>query len=117
ELNNAPQIPKVPTMEKSIKEFKNYKCMQANPYRIFWDLECLIEKLTPEENAQLTRTEKLQRHKPCGYSYVVVGMDSFGNYEITSYDSYRGPNALERFVDKLEEELAEIKADLYYLRK
>ncbi|CAG8838979.1 34711_t:CDS:2, partial [Gigaspora margarita] len=39
-------------------------------------------------------------------------MDSFGNYEIVSYDLYRGPNALEKFVDKLEVELAEIQADL-----
>ena len=111
-VNNAPQLPKVPTIEQCIKLFNNHKCMQPNPYRIIWDLECLTEKLTPEENSQLTRTEKLQRHRPCGFSYVVVRMDSFGKYEITSHYLYRGPNALEKFVDKLEEELAEIQADL-----
>ncbi|CAG8814606.1 18104_t:CDS:2, partial [Gigaspora margarita] len=111
-LNNAPQIPKVPILEKSIKAFSNHKCMQPNSYRIIWDLECLTTNLTPEEKTQLTRTEKLQRHIPCGYSYVVVRMDSFGNYEIVSYDLYKGPNALEKFVDKLEIELAEIQADL-----
>ena len=41
-------------------------------------------------------------------------MDSFYNYEITSYDVYRGPNALERFVNKLEEELMEIQSDLSF---
>ncbi|CAG8827853.1 21152_t:CDS:2, partial [Gigaspora margarita] len=42
-------------------------------------------------------------------------MNSFGNYEIVDYDLYRGPNALEKFVDKLEVELAEIQADLLSL--
>ncbi|CAJ0746599.1 14184_t:CDS:2, partial [Entrophospora sp. SA101] len=77
--------PKVPKLEKSTKAFYNHKCM-PNPYRIFWDLECLTTKLTPEEKAQLTRTEKIQRHIPCGYSYVVI--------------------------HKLEIELAEIQTDL-----
>src|SRR5438128_372208 len=111
-VNNAPQIPKVPTLEKSIKAFSNHKCMQPNPYRIIWDLECLTTKLTPEEDAQLTRTERIQKHIPCGYSYAVIRMDSSHNYEITSFDLYRGPDALPRFVDKLEEELEEIQANL-----
>ncbi|CAJ0924949.1 14384_t:CDS:2, partial [Entrophospora sp. SA101] len=75
-INGAPQEPKVPKLEKSTKAFYNHKCM-PNPYRIFWDLECLTTKLTPEEKAQLTR-----------------------------------PDALEKFVDKLEIELAEIQTDL-----
>ncbi|CAJ0838132.1 14522_t:CDS:2, partial [Entrophospora sp. SA101] len=74
-INGAPQEPKVPKLEKSTKAFYNHKCM-PNPYRIFWDLECLTTKLTPEEKAQLTRTEKIQRHMPCGYSYAVVRMDT-----------------------------------------
>nr|CAG8650043.1 12005_t:CDS:2 [Entrophospora candida] len=85
-INGAPQEPKVPKLEKSTtKAFYNHKCMQANPYRIFWDLECLTTKLTSEEDAQLTRTEKIQRHIPCGYK---------------------------KFVDKLEVELADINLDL-----
>ncbi|CAG8854896.1 845_t:CDS:1, partial [Gigaspora margarita] len=93
-------------------EFNNHKCMQPNPYRIFWDLECLTEKLTPEENTQLTHTEKIQRHKPCGYCYVVICMDSSLNYEIVSHDLYRGSDALERFVIKIEKELLSIQEDL-----
>ena len=111
-VNTAPQRLKVPTIEKCIKLFNNYKCMQPNPYHIFWDLECLTEKLTPEEEAQLTQTEKLQRHMPCSYCYVVVHMDSFLNYEVVSYDLYRGPDALEKFVDAIERELLEIQTDL-----
>lgn len=111
-VNNSLQRPKVPIEEKSIKSFQNFKCMQASPYRIIWDLECLTEKLTPEENATLTNTEKIQRHKPCGYSYVVVRMDSFSNYEVISHDLYRGENALEKFVDALQKEQKEIQEDL-----
>ncbi|CAG8828489.1 9799_t:CDS:2, partial [Gigaspora margarita] len=112
-VNNASQLPKVLTMERSIKEFSNYKCMQPNPYHIFWDLECLTKKLTPKENIQLTRTEKIQRHKPCGYCYVVVRIDSSLNYEIISYDLYKGPDALEKFIDAIEKELLEIQTDLF----
>ncbi|PKK59391.1 hypothetical protein RhiirC2_719843 [Rhizophagus irregularis] len=86
--------------------------MQPNPYRIFWDLEMLTEKLTPEEKTKLTHTERLQMHKPCGYCYIVVRMDSSLNYEIISHDLYRGPDALEKFVEKIEEELANIQEDL-----
>ncbi|CAG8647866.1 10729_t:CDS:2 [Acaulospora colombiana] len=39
-------------------------------------------------------------------------MDSSFDYEITSFDLYRGLDALQRFVDKLEEELEEIQANL-----
>ncbi|KAF0484140.1 gastrula zinc finger protein xlcgf46.1: PROVISIONAL [Gigaspora margarita] len=86
--------------------------MQPNLYHIFWDFEYLTEKLTSEENAQLIHTEKLQKHKPYRYSYIVVRIDSSFNYKITSYNLYKGPNALEKFIDKLEEELTEIQADL-----
>ena len=111
-LNNASQRPQMPIKNKSIKAFYNHKCMQPNPYRIFWDLECLTENLTPEEKTKLTHTERIQRHKPSGYCYVVVRMDSSLNYEIVSHDLYRGPDALERFVTKIEEELLAIQEDL-----
>lgn len=112
DLNEAPQRPKVPGKDDNEKYFYNYKCIQPNPYRIFWDLECLIEKLTPEEKTQLTNTERLQMHKPCRYCYVIVCIDSSLNYEIVSHDLYRGPDALERFVTKIEEELLAIQEDL-----
>src|SRR6266498_3206666 len=98
--------------DKSVKAFYNHKCMQPNPYHIFWDLEMLTKKLTPEEKMKLTHTERLQMHKPCGYCYVVVCMDSSLNYEIISHYLYRGPDALERFVLQIEEELLAIQADL-----
>ncbi len=65
-------------------------------------------KVNPEEKTKLTHTERLQMHKPCGYCYVVVRIDSSLNYEIISQDLYRGPDALERFVTKIEKELANI---------
>ncbi|UZO18727.1 uncharacterized protein OCT59_010039 [Rhizophagus irregularis] len=110
--NNANAQPQMPVKNRSVKAFYNHKCMQPNPYRIFWDLEMLTEKLAPEEKAKLTHTERLQMHKPCGYCYVVVHMDSSLNYEIMSHDLYRGPDALERFITKIEEKLANIQEDL-----
>src|SRR3989337_632077 len=111
-LNEAPQRSKVSGKDDNEKYFYNYKCMQPNPYRIIWDLEMLTEKLTPEEKTKLTHTERLQMHKPCGYCYVVIHMDSSYNYEIISHDLYRGPDALERFVLQIEEELLAIQAYL-----
>ncbi|PKK58881.1 hypothetical protein RhiirC2_720198 [Rhizophagus irregularis] len=111
-LNETPQRPKVPEKDDNEKYFYNYKCMQPNPYRIIWDLEMLTEKLTPEEKTKLTSTEKLQMHKPCGYCYVVIRINSSLNYEIINHDLYRGPDALERFVLKIEDELLAIQEDL-----
>ena len=72
----------------------------------------LTEKLAPEEKTKLTSTERMQKHKPCRYCYAVIHMNSSLNYEIISYDLYRGPDALERFVTKIEEELLTIQKDL-----
>ena len=68
----------------------------------------LTEKLTSEEKMKLTHTKRLQMHKLYGYCYVVVRMDSSLNYEIMSYDLYRGSDAFERFITKIEEEQANI---------
>jgi len=46
--------------------------MQPNPYSIFWDLEMLTKKLTPEEKTKLTRTE-IRGNMPCGYCYQLCG--------------------------------------------
>ncbi|CAI2194584.1 6257_t:CDS:1, partial [Funneliformis geosporum] len=51
-------------------------------------------------------------HKLCGYSYVVVHINCLLNYEITSYDLYRGSDALKRFVTIIEEKLLTIQKDL-----
>ena len=72
----------------------------------------LTKKLTPEEKIKLTHTERIQKHKPCGYYYVVIRMDSSLNYEVVSHDLYRGPDTLERFITKIEEEQANIQEDL-----
>ncbi|CAG8464061.1 9397_t:CDS:2 [Gigaspora margarita] len=98
-LNEAPQRPKVPGKDNNEKYFYNYKCMQPNPYQIIWDLEMLTEKLTPEEKTKLTSTE-------------IIRMDSSLNYEIINHDLYRRPNALERFVLKIKDELLAIQEDL-----
>ncbi|GES86261.1 hypothetical protein RCL_jg18382.t1 [Rhizophagus clarus] len=93
----------------SIKAFYNHKC---NSYRIFWDLEILTEKLTLEEKTKLTHTKRIQMHKSCGYCYVIVRMDSLLNYEVVSHDLYRGSDALEKFVERIEGELLNIQTDL-----
>jgi hypothetical protein len=111
-LNNAPQRSQMPVKNRSVKTFYNHKCMQPNPYRIIWNLEMLTEKLTPEEKTKLTSTERMQKHKPCGYCYAVIHMDNSLNYEIVSHNLYRGPDALERFVFKIKEELLVIQEDL-----
>jgi hypothetical protein len=102
----------MPVKNRSIKAFYNHKYMQLNPYRIFWDLEILTKNLTPEEKTKLIHTERLQMHKPCGYCYVVVRIDSSLNYEIVSYNLYRRPDVLEKFVDRIKEKLLNIQEDL-----
>ncbi|CAB4441221.1 unnamed protein product [Rhizophagus irregularis] len=72
----------------------------------------LTEKLTPEEKMKLTHTERLQMHKLYDYYYVVIRIDSSFNYKIINHDLYRSSDMLERFVIKIEEELANIQEDL-----
>ncbi|PKB92784.1 hypothetical protein RhiirA5_443404 [Rhizophagus irregularis] len=72
----------------------------------------LTGKLIPEKKTKLTHTKRLQMHKPCGYCYMIIHMDSLLNYEIISHNLYRGPDALERFVLKIEEELLTIQENL-----
>ncbi|CAI2195972.1 5296_t:CDS:1, partial [Funneliformis geosporum] len=107
-LNNASQRPQMPVKNRSIKAFYNHKCMQLNPYRIIWDLEMLTKKLTPEKKMKLTSIERLQMHKPCGYYYAVIHMNSSFNYEIISHSLYRRSDALEKFIEKIEGELLNI---------
>jgi len=51
-------------------------------------------------------------HKSYGYCYVVICMNSSFNYEIISYNIYKGLDALEKFVTKMEKKLINIQADL-----
>ncbi|CAI2192608.1 13620_t:CDS:2, partial [Funneliformis geosporum] len=51
-------------------------CLPVTP-----NFKMLTEKLTSEEKMKLNYTERLQMHKPCGYCYVVVCMNSSLNYE------------------------------------
>ncbi|CAI2201139.1 4624_t:CDS:1, partial [Funneliformis geosporum] len=64
------------------------------------------------EKMKLTSTERLQMHKPCGYCYAVIHMNSLFNYEIISHNLYRGSDALEKFVERIKEELLNIQEDL-----
>ena len=51
-------------------------------------------------------------YKSYKYCYVVVRIDSSLNYEVVSHDLYRGPDALEKFVERIEGELLNIQTDL-----
>ena len=72
----------------------------------------LTEKLTSEEKTKLTSTERMQKHKLCKYCYAIICMNSSLNYEIVSHNLYREPDALKRFILKIEEELLAIQEDL-----
>ncbi|GBB89755.1 hypothetical protein RclHR1_16550002 [Rhizophagus clarus] len=51
-------------------------------------------------------------HKLCGYCYVVVRMDSSLNDEIISHNLYKGSDALEKFIERIEGKLLNIQEDL-----
>ncbi|GBB83668.1 hypothetical protein RclHR1_10370005 [Rhizophagus clarus] len=51
-------------------------------------------------------------HKPYEYYVVVVRIDSSLNYEIVSHNLYRESDVLEKFVERIEEELLNIQVDL-----
>ena len=95
--NYGPQRIKVPEEGKNFIEFKNFHKMLKLPFAIYADFEALNVKVKDETTN--TNTQKLTRHDISGYAYCVVGLN-----QETRYESYRGPDAGEKFLRKMQDE-------------
>ena len=87
----------MPEKGKNIIEFTNYSQQQVAPYCIYADFESVLKK----------DSEKKTIHEISGYSLCVKSP-----YEETQIDSYRGADAGEVFMKKLESLGKELKSKI-----
>lgn len=67
---------KLPEECNSILKFANINYQSPILYVIYADIEALIQPITTvEPNTDVSFIEKTSQHLPCGYPYVIVGLD------------------------------------------
>lgn len=89
----------MPKETDNILEFTNFQYQHQVSYVIYADFEALITKV---DNSSLdnssTVSMKLNSHEACGYSYVIIDPDG---KSVKPAVVYRGPNAVDNFLEKI----------------
>ena len=100
---NGEQAIKMP--EKGhIVNFKNYYKQMPVPFVIYADFEAITEKvLGCQPNTEKSYTEAYLKHTDCGYGYKVVCC--YDNEYTKPVQSYRGENAVFKFMENMLEEV------------
>ena len=94
------QKTQLPTINNNIVKFKNYFKQKRHPFVIYADFECLIRDMANcKNNGELSFTDKIAQHIPCGFSYKVVGYDEKTTEKIVLY---RGHDAASVFLEHME---------------
>ena len=87
-----------------ILKFKNYYKGERIPFMIYADTESLIKSLqTCEPSPQSSYTKKYQKHEPISFSYYTKCFDD--NVFEPVLRSYTGEDAMQKFVEWLEEDI------------
>ena len=87
-----------------ILKFKNYYKGEKVPFMIYADTESLIKSLqTCEPSPQSSYTKKYQKHEPISFSYYIKCFDD--NVFKRRLRSYTGEDAMQKFVEWLEEDI------------
>ena len=90
-----------------ILKFKNYYKGEKAPIIFYADIESLIKSLqTCEPSPQSSYTKKYQKHEPISFSYYIKCFDD--NVFKPRLRSYTGEDAMQKFVEWLENDVKEI---------
>ena len=90
-----------------ILKFKNYYKGEKAPIIFYADTESLIKSLqTCEPSPQSSYTKKYQKHEPISFSYYIKCFDD--NVFKPRLRSYTGEDAMQKFVEWLENDVKEI---------
>ncbi len=100
---------KLPSQKTKWLKFKDFQKQIAIPFVIYSDFECYLEKITDVQykgtdeqgNPIPKRQQKIEVHKPSGYSYVIVS--NVPGYK-PKKTLYRGEDCVNKFVDALVQE-------------
>ena len=99
----------MPEEGKNKLVFQNHHKQLPAPYIIYADFEALTTKVEgPELDPTKSNTQRTQHHEACSHSYIDVRSDGKTEPPVV----YRGPNAAERFLESLQEEVRKIKGVL-----
>ena len=91
----------------TILKFKNYYKGEKAPIIFYADTESLIKSLqTCEPSPQSSYTKKYQKHEPISFSYYIKCFDD--NVFKPRLRSYTGEDAMQKFVEWLENDVKEI---------
>ena len=97
----------MPKKEESVLKFKNYHKGERVPFMIYADTESLIKLIEScEPNPQNSYTKKYQKHEPISFSYYIKCFDD--NVFEPVLRSYTGEDAMQKFVEWLENDVKEI---------
>ena len=95
-LKFKPQIIYMPSETNKKYYFKQYEQCMKFPYAIYADFESVLIK----SNTNLSSKSKIvQKHEPCGYCIIVIKNDN----EIYYNNFYRGPDAIQIFLEDLKQ--------------
>ena len=87
--------------------FKHHERSDRVPFIIYADTEALIKEMhNCDPNPQNSYTKKYQKHKPISFSYYIRSFDD--NVYESKLRKYTGEDAMEKFVEWIEEDVKEI---------
>ena len=101
-----PQRVSMPSIDQSVRRFKNYRNSLPAPFTIYLDLEALLIPLEEEEEEEeeeeaKSRTRRVHHHVTSGWAMYIVCSDSELHWFPPEY--YRGSDALDKMVLALRE--------------
>ena len=110
---HGPQRIELPDEENSSLYFKDYHKQLKVPFAIYADFESLTAKIdSVQPNPEKSSTEKYQHHQPCGFSYIVISdHEKYSKPPIV----YRGEDAVDKFLECLQEEQKYIQEKLDFI--
>ena len=87
--------------------FKHHERSEKVPFIIYADTEALIKEMQNcDPNPQNSYTKKYQKHEPVSFSYYIKCFDD--NVYESKLRKYTGEDAMEKFVEWIEEDVKEI---------
>ena len=91
----------------TILRFKHHERSEKLPFIIYADTETLIKEMQNcDPNPQNSYTKKYQKHEPISFSYYIKSFDD--NVYESKLRKYTGEDAMEKFVEWIEEDVKEI---------
>ena len=106
---NGKQAVQMPQKGENILKYTNHHKQQAVPFVIYADFEAITEKVQKRQrDDDKSYTEAYQKHTDCGYGYKVVC--HYDDKYTKPLQTYRGKNAVYRFMEKMLEEVKHCKS-------